>query len=533
MTSPARDGATDVHPGSPDQGPGRVAVIGGGIAGLTAAYDLVRAGVEVTVFEAADCAGGKLRTSDFVGMPLDEGADAFLARVPWAVQLCHELGLGSQLRSPDIGAAQVVHQGRLHPLPTGLMLGVPTDLDALQASGLLSAQALAEVRADADRPAARAGPERASAGPPSTGPPSTGDLTAGDLTAGDVTVGGLVRARLGDEAFEVLVDPLLSGVNAGQADELSAELGALQILTAARADTSLVRGARQLLARAAAATGDGPPAPIFLAVPGGMGRLVTALVQAIGPHRIRYAAAVTGLERHTDGYCLTLDQPVRTGTVRTDPALQRPGHQRPDQEVSGPFDAVVLACPAPISAALLTPFGLHAATGLAELRYASVALVALAYRPEQLPGPLTYSGFLVPRRAGRFLTACSWSSAKFAHLGADGTVRLRASVGRSDDTRFLTMSDEEIVTAISGELRDLMSVNGDPQAWRVHRWMNALPQYRPGHAQRVAAWETELTTQLPGVVLAGATMRGLGIPACIASGRDAARSLLQSARHRG
>jgi oxygen-dependent protoporphyrinogen oxidase len=365
------------------------------------------------------------------------------------------------------------------------MLGIPTDLDALETSGLLSAHALAEVRADADRP---------------TRDP-VGDAALGDAASGDVAVGELVRARLGDEAFEVLVDPLLSGVNAGRADELSAELGAMQILAAARADASLVRGARHVLARATAPAGDGPPTPVFLSVPGGMGRVVTALVEAIGPDRVRPDSPVRALQRQHDGYHLD-----GNGLV-------------------GPFDGVVLACPAPTSADLVTPMAAVAAEGLRQLRYASVALVALAYRPEQLPGPLRYSGFLVPRRAGRFLTACSWSSAKFTHLGADGTVRLRASVGRSDDTRFVTMSDEEIVNAIDEELRELMSIDGGPFAWRVHRWMNALPQYRPGHAQQVAAWEADLAANLPGVVLAGTLLRGLGIPACIASGRQAARTL--------
>ncbi len=496
----AVDGAVDgvFQPGTGDRRARRVAVVGAGIAGLAAAFDLVRAGVEVTVLEAGPRAGGKLQTTDFVGLPLDEGADAFLARVPWAVELCQELGLGSELRSPDIGAAQVVHDGRLRPLPSGLMLGVPTDLDALEASGLLSDEALAAVRADAGRQAQAV---------PGTDAGTSAHGAGG--AAGDVTVGELVRGRLGDEAFEVLVDPLLSGVNAGRADELSAELGAMQILSAARADTSLVRGARQLLERASATSPAGTPTPAFLAIPEGMGRLVSALIEAIGAHRLHHDSAVAGLHHQHDGYHLS------SASSNIDLDL-------------GPFDGVVLACPAPASAALLAPFDVAATAGLFRLRYASVALVALAYRPGQLPGPLTYSGFLVPRRAGRFLTACSWSSAKFTHLGADGTVRLRASVGRSDDTRFMTMTDEAIAAAVSEELRDLMGVDGDPMAWRVHRWIDALPQYRPGHAQQVATWETDLASRLPGVVLAGASLRGLGIPACIASGRNAARSLLHA-----
>ena len=475
--------------------PGRVAVVGAGIAGLSAAYELRQAGVEVVVFEAADRPGGKLQTRQFVGMDLDEGADSFLARVPWGVQLCRDLGLGEELISPSVGAAQVVHQGRLRPLPEGLLLGVPTDLHALARSGLLSEAGLAAVQADADR----AGTNRWS------------DMDV----SGDVAVGALVRSRLGDEAFEVLVDPLLSGVNAGLADELSAQLGAAQLLAAARTNPSLIGGARAVAAAglaaatatAAVAGSTGAAAgstrpPIFYAIPGGMGRLVAALVEAIGAERVRCGQPVTALQPSPAGYQLT----VAGGTITV--------------------DAVVLATPAPVSAALLRPFAGLVAAGLDELRYASVALVGLAYRRDQLPGALDSSGFLVPRRAGLFLTACSWSSSKFAHLGADGIVRLRASVGRSDDTRFVTLSDEEIVARIQAELVELMGIEGDPLAWRVRRWMGSLPQYRPGHTDNVERWETALAQSLPGVVLAGAALRGLGVPACIASGQAAARSLL-------
>ena len=218
--------------------------------------------------------------------------------------------------------------------------------------------------------------------------------------------------------------------------------------------------------------------------------------------RVRCGQPVTALQPAPAGYQLT----VAGGTITV--------------------DAVVLATPAPVSAHLLRPMAGSVAAGLDELRYASVALVGLAYRRDQLPGALDSSGFLVPRRAGLFLTACSWSSSKFAHLGADGIVRLRASVGRSDDTRFVTLSDEEIVARIQAELVELMGIEGDPLAWRVRRWMGSLPQYRPGHTDNVERWETALAQSLPGVVLAGAALRGLGVPACIASGQAAARSLL-------
>ncbi|MGE0731294.1 MAG: protoporphyrinogen oxidase [Acidimicrobiia bacterium] len=459
-----------------------VVVVGAGIGGLAAAFDLCRAGASVTVVDPADRPGGKLRTTAFAGIDVDESADMFLARVPGALELCHDLGLAEELISPAIGVAAVVHEGALRRLPEGLLLGVPTDLEAVAASGLLSEAGLRAVAADLTRP---------------EGPPGGGD----PALDGDVAVGELVRSRIGDEAFDVFVDPLLSGVNAGRADELSAELGAAQLLAAARRDASLVRGARALVP--APQPGATRP-PVFHAVPGGMGRLVTALVDALDGADLRLGTAVASLAPGPDG----------GWRVHTDDGAALDA------------DAVVLATPAPVTAALLAELAPTVAAGLAGLRYASVAVVALAYEAAAVPVALDYSGFLVPRRAGRLLTACSWASAKWPHLGADGLVRLRASVGRSDDERFVAMSDTELLAAVRAELAELMGIEAEPVAWRVHRWLHALPQYRPGHREQVDRWEAELAERAPGLVLAGASLRGLGIPACITSGRRAATRLL-------
>lgn len=468
----------------------RVAVVGGGIAGLSAAFELRRNGVAVEVFDPSDRPGGKLRTSPFAGIDLDESADMFLARLPWGVQLCRDLGLEAQLISPAIGSALLVVDGTLKRLPEGLVLGVPTDLDSLAASGLLSDEGLARVAADL----------------------TAADLTAADVEPapaakleldGDVTVGDLVRSRLGDEAFEVLVDPLLSGVNAGRADELSAELGAAQLLAAARRDPSLIRAVRAQLP--VPEPGQLRP-PIFVAVPGGMGRLVAALVEAIGPESIHTGTTVEAIDPSDIGSGAVL--------LRIDGVSHR-------------FDAAVVATPAPVTAALVRPHAARVADALAALRYASVAVVALAYRGEDVPGPLDASGFLVPRREGLFLTACSFASAKFPHLGADGLVRMRASVGRSDDTRFLELDDAEIVRRVRVELGDLMGIEAEPVTATVHRWIDALPQYRPGHGDRVDALQSQLRAALPQIELAGASLRGLGVPACIDSGRRAAQLLLR------
>lgn len=463
----------------------RVVVVGGGVAGLSAAYEATVAGAEVTLFDA-DRIGGKLQTAALEGTPLDESADAFLARVPAGVQLCRELGIEAELTSPAIGSAFVWLRGALRRLPEGLVLGVPTDLDALGASGLISPAGVARAAEDLAR---------------------TPDDPEAERTArGDESVGSLVRRRLGDEVFEVLVDPLLSGVNAGRADDLSLATGAAQLAAAARTDTSLIRALRAQLAAAQATWASqtaGERPPVFLAPRGGMARIVERIVEEIGPERVHGRTPVLALAR-AGGTTIEVTTPAGVTVA----------------------DAVVLATPAPVSARLLGAMAPSVAAALAGLEYASVAIVAFVFRAADVAHPLDASGVLVPRSAGLLMTACSFASSKWAHQGHDGFVRLRASAGRSDDLRPDALDDDALVTALRADLRTTLGIDAEPVAVRVHRWPASLPQYHAGHLDRVAALEEELAVAAPMVRLAGAALRGLGVPACIDSGRSAARRLL-------
>lgn len=435
-----------------------VAVVGGGIAGLTAAWDLARAGWAVTVLEADDRLGGKVRTEPFAGVDLDLGPDAFLARRPEAIDLCAELGLDDQLVAPATTAASVWSRGRLRRLPEGLVLGVPADAIALARSRVLSPL----------------GTARAAIEPLLPGRPLSADE--------DVAVGALARRRLGTEAASRLVDPLLGGINAGDTDRLSVDAVAPQLAAAARRSRSLVRGVR-------ATGGSAGAGPVFLTLPGGLGRLVDVLAAGLA----------------------NLGVDVRTGA---------PVHDLTPLDADG----VVLAVPAHAAAPLLRPLVPEAAAGLADIEHASVALVALAYPSEALP-PLPGSGFLVPRTEGRLMTACSWSSSKWPHLAAPGQTILRLSAGRAGDGRAPAMDDDDLVARLGTELRAAMGVTAAPTAVRVARWPNGFPQYAPGHLDRMAAVRTLLDERLPGVALAGAALGGVGLPACIASGRAAARRL--------
>ena len=452
-----------------------LAVVGGGVSGLAAAWEARGRGARVVVLDAAERPGGSLRTSPLGAVPLDEAADAFLARVPEAVGLCEELGLAGELVSPATGAAHVWWDGALRRLPAEQLLGVPTDLEALAASGVLSPAGVERARQDLTLP--------------------------DDRPAGDESVGSLVRRRLGDEVLERLVGPLVGSIYAGDCDRLSLEVGAAQ-LAAARdldpADPSLVRAAVALRSQAVD-TGR----PVFLAPAGGMGRLVGALHDALGDSVVT-GRAVTAVEPEGTGWRLATDARV---------------------DVTA--DAVVFATPAHVTAPLLRPLAPAAAGFLAGVETASVALIALAVPAAGIDRELDGSGFLVPRAAGLLLTACSWVTSKWPHLAVDPvTALLRASVGRHGDDRAVTLDDEALVSGVLDDLATTMGLKAAPTEVRISRWPRSFPQPRPGHLAAVAEAEAALASRSPRLAVAGAWARGVGVPACIRGGRAAAARAL-------
>ena len=427
----------------------KVHVVGGGIAGLSAAWFLERRGFEVEVHEASGRLGGKIATGDIEGRPVELGPDAFLARTHDAVELCRALGLGGELVAPATGSAHLLVAGRLRPLPEGLVLGVPSDVLAVARSGVISNLGLLRAAAEPFLP--------------------------GWPLRRDASVGAVVRNRFGPEVFEKLVDPLVSGINAGKADDLSIDATTPQLSNLARRDRSLLVAARR--ARRTAPAGG----PVFLTVRSGLGRVVEALASEIeGP--IHLDAPVTSLG-DLDG------------------------------------EGVVVATPAFAAAPLLDG---DAAQELAAIAYASVALTVLTYPVAAVRRHLDGSGFLVPRAEGRLLTACSWGSSKWPHWAGPDRVVLRVSAGRSDDERALELDDDTLAARLHREVADVLNITGEPDEVVVTRWPRSFPQYAVGHLDRVARIEAALPDN---VALAGAALRGVGIPACIASGRAAADRL--------
>jgi protoporphyrinogen/coproporphyrinogen III oxidase len=470
--------------------PPTVAIVGGGIAGLAAAFLLRDRGVAVTVLEGSPRLGGKLAVSEVGGVAVDEGAEALLARRPEGLDLIGAVGLAGGLQDPGTTAAGIWSRGRLHPLPKRQFMGVPADLDELQASGILSDAGLARARDDLRLP-----------------------VTPRD---GDVPVAGYVGARFGAELVDRLVDPLLGGVYAGRSDGLSFEATLGGLAAASLQHRSLAEAAASLLpAPGAAGAGAVPPAParpVFTTLSGGLGTLPPAVAARSGA-AVRTGAMVRELARTVtadgEGWRLTV------GPARAPERLDA--------------DAVILAVPARPASRLLhrVPGAAAAASALGEIDYASMAIVTLAYPAGAFPRRPEGSGYLVPAVDGHAVKAVTFSTVKWPHLrpGDTGLEIVRCSVGRIGEEEVLQRDDDELAGIAAAELAAATAVRGEPADARVSRWGGALPQYAVGHTGRVERIRASVAAQ-PGLAVCGAAYDGVGIPACIASARLAADQVL-------
>ena len=440
-----------------------VVVVGGGISGLAAAHVLSGA-ARVTLLEQADRVGGKLRAAELAGVRIDVGAEAMLARRPEGLELAAQVGVGDRVHEASTTSAGLWLDGGLRPLPSGTVMGIPADLAALAQAGVLSDDALA-----------------AAAGEAAASHPALDE---------DVSVGALVRDRLGGEVIDRLVDPLLGGVYAATAEDLSLR-ATMPALAARLADSgSLVDAARAVNAAAGAATG-----PLFVSFPGGLASLAEAVAR--GPFEIRTRAAVRSLRRTPEGFALEFGPTPEAQTCVA--------------------DAVVVALPAGKAAPLLREVSPAAAADLAGIESTSVAVISLAYRDIRLPPG---SGFLVPASAGRAVKGVTVTSQKWPGYPS-GLSLLRASVGRSDQTTVLQRDDADLLALVRHELAALLGLTEDPVDALVTRWGGGLPRYAVGHVERVARIRTAVA-RVPGLTVCGAALDGLGVPACIATARQAA-----------
>ena len=471
------------------------AVVGGGVAGLAAARLLAglqpvseasraAGGARVVLIEQSRRLGGKVASGELAGSPVELGPDQFLRRDPSAERLCRQLGLGDRLVAPAGGTAGLLAKGELRPLPTGLVLGVPTDLAALAKSGIVSQEALAAARSAATR----------------RRPFSPGELgLEGDPETKELSAGEILRPELGDEVVDYLVDPLLGGINAGRVDSLSLSVTAPGIAKALLRRKDVIPALRSI------PSAPRPEGPSFLGLEGGLGALPAAVARELGAAAVELwlETRACGLSKSPGGY-----------------ELETEGR-------SLHCDGVVLATPGGATGSLLSGLAPRAAELCSSIAYGDVSLVTFAFEAGSIAFPAGWTGFLVPARERKLMTAATFSSRKWPWMSRAGLELVRVSAGRFGDTRAGDLDDDELAARLLAELSELSGTTAPAVDRLVKRWPASFPQYRPGHRALIG----EIRSLLPaGLALAGAALGGIGVPACISSGEAAAEQVLAAPR---
>ena len=449
-------------------------IVGGGISGMSAAYRLrqLRPGWRLLLLESADSLGGKVATTYENGFVLEAGPDSFLSRKPGGIQLIRELGLEHELvgrRSENHGSF-VRRGGKLHPIPEGLTGLVPTDLDLFRNTNLLSAQGIERVAQERDIPPAD---------------PATKE-----------SVAAFVIRRFGRELYENLMEPLLSGIYAGQADQLSLEATFPQLKALEQEHGSVIAG----LENSKIVSTPTSSLPPFVSLKAGMTRLVSALAHRLAGVDIRLNSPAAAIDWNGAQYHLFLEA---SADVIATPIL-------------------ILALPAFTAACLLTPVRPSLSEPLAAIPYAGTVLVNLAFAVDDVSIPLNGYGYVIPSVENNPVLACTWSSSKWPERAPADHVLLRLYIGRFGQDAT-ALSDDALLALAQSELKQAMGITAPPLFHRLHRWPLAMPQYTLSHLERIATIEREAAS-LPGLYLAGNYFRGVGIPDCISSGDAAAHA---------
>ncbi len=437
-------------------------IVGAGIAGLSAAYELCARGRECLVLEERARPGGVMCTERVNGFVIDAGPDSLLVHKPAAVELAREVGLGDRL-VPTLTprAAYVVRNNRLVRLPEASFLGIPTQIGPLVTTQLFSWPAKLRMAME------RFVPQR--------------------TDVDDESIGGFMRRRFGQEAVTYLAEPLLAGIHAGDVERLSMRALFPRLLEAERLRGSVIRSLRALETTRR-------PEGAFLSFAGGIDELVDGVIAKLPPGTVRYNARVSRV-RGRGPFAVTLDN-----------------GESVDAQV------LIAATPARVSATLLGEVDAELARTCAALRYASTAIVAVGFRRDQVRHPLAGSGFVVPRIERRTLMAGTWVSSKWPHRAPDGHVLLRGFVGGIGDAGVLALDDPALIDRVASELADRLNITGPPMLARVFRWPDATAQHEVDHHRWLRALDQRLSA-IHGLFLTGSSYRGTGIPDCVADGR--------------
>jgi oxygen-dependent protoporphyrinogen oxidase len=462
----------------------RIAIVGGGISGLSAAFCLQKAraagaDLEYSLFESGQRLGGSMYSDRVEGCLVEAGPDSFLTEKPWAVSLCKELGIADQLIGSNDAQRKtyIVVNGRLVVMPDGLMFMVPTQLLPTALSSLFSWSTKLRMARELLHPPR---------------PMQT-----------DETVAELVERHFGAEVVDRLADPLLSGVYGGDAAKLSARAVLPRFVEMEEKYGSL---SRAMLAahKKMMATRKESPRPLFTSLQDGMQQMVDAIAARLDPESIR----------------------LRTHVLRVYPedaawrvSIEMNGDER--------FDAVLIATPANVAGTLLDGVDRDLARDLLDITYSSSVTVTLGYYMDQLTSLPPGFGFLVPRSEGTRMLACTFVHNKFPHRAPEDKGILRCFLGGARDEAVLALSDEEILETVHRELKDILKLDARPIFARVYRWRGAMAQYEPGHIARVQRIESRVAA-IPGLALAGNAYHGIGVPDCVRSGMEAANTLAQA-----
>jgi oxygen-dependent protoporphyrinogen oxidase len=448
-----------------------VAIVGAGISGLSAAYELQQRGLITCVLESRDRPGGVVLTERIDGFLVDAGPDSLLVQKPAAIELCRELGLADRLfPTKQPRTAYVYRGGALHPIPEASILGFPTRLWPLATSSLFTTRAkLRMAREVFSRP----------------------HTSQKD----DESIGAFVGRHFGSEAVEYVAEPLLAGIHAGDVDRLSMRAVFPRLVEAEARYGSIIRA---FAGRTGGERGDGA----FRSLPGGIGELVGALISRLREGTVRCGGRVHAIE---------WGEQVRI-------------HQEHHPSVGA--RALVLAVPAWAAASLLQPIDSSLAHLCDAIPYWSTATVVLAYPREAVAHPMRGTGFVVPRTAGLTITAGSWVSSKWPHRAPDGQVLLRAFLGGARDPHAVERGDSELSAAVERDLSGILRIHGKPTFTRVYRWYRASPQPEVGHLKHMAEIDRRLT-RWPRLAISGTGFRGVGIPDCVGDARATAAALAE------
>ncbi len=473
--------------------PQTVVVVGGGIAGLAAALELTEQAhrqsrpLSCLVVEAGPTWGGKILTHRVRDCVIEAGPDSFLSQKPWALDLCRRLGLSDQLINTNEAErkAFVYSQGRLRELPEGMVVITPSSIGPFLRSGLLSWTGLARMGLEYILPP--------------------------NAPAADESLAAFFRRRFGAEATARLIEPLMAGIYAGDAEQLSVRATFPRFLELEQKEGSVIRGLLAAGKHAAARPRSGAGHSLFVTLKNGLADLVEGVVSRLtaAGAALQTNCAVEGVRvRSKELGRWVYDLQLSNGTVRT-------------------ADAVVVATPAFAAAELVRPLSPSAAALLEQIPYASTATISLLYRAEEVRGQVRGFGFVVPRVEQRSILAATWTSLKWGHRAPDGKVLVRCYVGGVGREAIVATSDEALTRMVQEELAGLAGVRGTPEYVEINRWDRAMPQYQIGHLDRLADIDRALS-RYPGLFLTGAAYRGVGIPDCIRDGQETAARTLAS-----